>query len=342
MEKLSQRLSNLSPGSKRLPVVLTAGVLGLMVAVAPVTIDLVKITLTESSALAMGGGGGHGGGNGNGVGNNDSGDDDGGDGYADAGGNGNGFANAGGNNNGHGNAGSNGNGNGNGNGNAGGTGNFFANLFGGSKERGAAESDVDPDSTGFVNHGARVRTMVALAKELGYSASVGAMQVNFGTPQENGITALQDAATALEADLAATEADLNAIDIAALADAVTAAEAALATVLADPAATQDDIDTANQNITDAQAAVTASETQATDLAARIGELESAIVTTQDDLAVAIEEAKPGDGPLNGWETANLDVNGDGSVDSTDLTEAIGAADDGDLTPEGDELGDGAV
>jgi hypothetical protein len=44
---------------------------------------------------------------------------------------------------------------------------------------------------GFRNHGERVRTMVELSKRLGYGARVGALQANFGTPQENGITALE-------------------------------------------------------------------------------------------------------------------------------------------------------
>ena len=46
--------------------------------------------------------------------------------------------------------------------------------------------------TGFKNHGQRTRTMVELAKRLGYSPRVGAMQANFGTPFENGIADLQD------------------------------------------------------------------------------------------------------------------------------------------------------
>jgi hypothetical protein len=44
---------------------------------------------------------------------------------------------------------------------------------------------------GFRNHGERVRTMVELSKRLGYGAHVGALQANFGTPQENSIAALQ-------------------------------------------------------------------------------------------------------------------------------------------------------
>lgn len=52
---------------------------------------------------------------------------------------------------------------------------------------------------GFRNHGERVRTMVELAKRLGYSAHVGALQANFGTPYENGIAELQDQLAAAEA-----------------------------------------------------------------------------------------------------------------------------------------------
>ncbi len=48
-----------------------------------------------------------------------------------------------------------------------------------------------PTTDGFRNQGERVRTMVELSKRLGYSARVGALQANFGTPFENGIADLQ-------------------------------------------------------------------------------------------------------------------------------------------------------
>lgn len=54
-------------------------------------------------------------------------------------------------------------------------------------------------SDGFRNHGERVRTMVELAKRLGYGASVGALQANFGTPYESDIAALQDQLAEAEA-----------------------------------------------------------------------------------------------------------------------------------------------
>lgn len=56
---------------------------------------------------------------------------------------------------------------------------------------------------GYRNHGQRVRTMVELAKRLGYGARVGALQGNFGTPFENGIAELR--AELDEARVAAAE-----------------------------------------------------------------------------------------------------------------------------------------
>ena len=51
----------------------------------------------------------------------------------------------------------------------------------------------EPAEQGFRNHGDRVSTFVTLAKELGFNASVGAMQANFGTPFENGLVATDPA-----------------------------------------------------------------------------------------------------------------------------------------------------
>jgi hypothetical protein len=101
---------------------------------------------------------------------------------------------------------------------------------------------------GFRNHGERVSTMVELSKRLGYGARAGALQANFGTPQENGIAAL-------EAELAEAEA-------------------------------------------------------AGDLAAA--------ERLEAELAEAIANAKPGNGPDDSWATADLDVNDDGVVDGHDL------------------------
>jgi hypothetical protein len=101
---------------------------------------------------------------------------------------------------------------------------------------------------GFKNHGERTRTMVELAKRLGYGARVGAHQANFGTPFENGIADLQ--AQLAEAKAAGNQAEIERLE--------------------------------------------------------------------NELAQAIENAKPGNGPDDSWATADLDVNNDGMVDKRDL------------------------
>jgi hypothetical protein len=119
---------------------------------------------------------------------------------------------------------------------------------------------------GFRNHGERTRTMVELAKQLGYGARVGALQANFGTPFENAIAGLQ-------AELAAAE------------EAGDEAEAE---------------------------------------------------RLRGELATAIDQAKPGMGPDDGWATADLDVNDDQVVDRRDL-EALAQGDDVNETePEPDQ------
>ena len=70
---------------------------------------------------------------------------------------------------------------------------------------------------GFKNHGERVRTMVELAKQLGYGAHVGALQANFGTPYENQIAALQDELA--EAEAVGDEAEIERLE-GELADAI--------------------------------------------------------------------------------------------------------------------------
>ncbi|MGO4129029.1 hypothetical protein AB4Z01_31860 [Inquilinus sp. YAF38] len=174
--------------------------------------------------------------------------------------------------NGGGNGGSNGGGN-SGGGNAGGK-SDAGDTRGKSADRGSvdrasgapADSSLDDDTDvavsrpgrarqlddgTFRNHGARVSTSVALSKELGYGARVGAMQGNFGTPQETGIRALEEHIAALEAD-----------------------------------------PTTDPRVIDA-------------LEAELAERTAAV--------------KPGTGPSGGWESTNLDVDGDGVVDEHDLS-----------------------
>jgi len=146
-------------------------------------------------AVKDGNGGGHGGGNGGGSGGEGGG--------GNGGGGGNSGGNAGGNGGGGSSAGS-----GRGKSTDSSAGRASAAT---APANTALDDDIDVAVTGpgrtrqaetgaFPNHGARVSTSVALSKELGYGARVGAMQANFGTPQETGIRALEDRIADLKAD----------------------------------------------------------------------------------------------------------------------------------------------
>jgi hypothetical protein len=70
--------------------------------------------------------------------------------------------------------------------------------------------------------------MVALAKELGYPASVGAMQANFGTPFENGIGSSTVELETARAAASAAPTDLSLrLEVARLEAALAAAVAAM-------------------------------------------------------------------------------------------------------------------
>ena len=204
----------------------------------------------QGGGNAGGNGGGNGGGNAGGNGGGNAGGNAGGNGGGNAGGNGGGNAGGNGGGNAGGNAG--GNGGGNAGGNAGGNGGGNAQAATAiesargrySEQHGTADNDDAtpgfgrgvgrptielsddetnslisqgwgrPDLQGsFESHGARVSTMVQIAIEQGHPASVGAMQANFGTPQENGIQDLAEDLDAARAALAeADEGDRPAIE----------------------------------------------------------------------------------------------------------------------------------
>jgi hypothetical protein len=225
----------LEPASKLIKLLLLGGVATALIAV-PVAIEGSHPGVAWQTALAkndgaQGGGGGNGGGNGKGQGE-------------------------------HGRGGGHGNGNGLGHGYGhpganspdtatyGSFGEFLGKVRNGqsSKARDERMEAKARSDGGFKNHGERTRTMVELAKRLGYGAHVGAHQAKFGTPFENGIADLQ-------AQLAAAEAAGNQAEVERL---------------------------------------------------------------ENELAQAIENAKPGKGPDDSWATADLDVNDDGVVDKRDL------------------------
>ena len=78
-------------------------------------------------------------------------------------------------------------------------------------ERGWSGKRAQAIEEGFANHGQRVKTMVEVAKELGYGAHVGALQANFGaTPSEPVDTSEIDAEIeAMQTDLEEAKAALE-------------------------------------------------------------------------------------------------------------------------------------
>lgn len=278
----------------------------------------------NSNAGGNGGGNGHGGGNGGGHGGGNGGGNGGGDRggppvWANAGGNGNG----GGNGQGQSDRGlarysaaidaqvADGHGNGNGN---------------GPRELGdevAEFSDSEVDSLlangwqvpasrvgdGFANHGQRVRTFVAIARELGLSPSVGAQQANWGTPQENG---LHDLSADVPEAREAVEEDKQAV--ADLSEQLVAAKAALAEAQAGG-------ETGEKTVAELEAEVAALEAELATAEAQQAESEAELAALEAGISDAVAGVKPGEGPHSGWELENLDVDGDGVVSAADLVAA---------------------
>jgi hypothetical protein len=227
----------LASSSKLIKLLLLGGVATALIAV-PAAVDGSYPGIAWQTALAkdnggQGGGGGNGGGNGQGQ----SGEHGRGGGHDKANGRGHGYGHGGANSPDTATYGS--------------FGEFLGKVRNGQSPKARDERMTKADGRsdgGFKNHGERTRTMVELAKRLGYGAHVGAHQANFGTPFENGIADLQ-------AQLAAAEAAGNQAEVERL---------------------------------------------------------------ENELAQAIENAKPGKGPDDSWATADLDVNDDGVVDKRDL------------------------
>ena len=306
-----------------------ATVLALAAMPANLTVDDGGITLSKATALAKGGGGNGGGGNGggNGGGGNDKG--------AKAGGNGHGKSSKG--------LGlASGDGPGQGKAKQAARDRYNAALAadagpkrreskGRSKDAGAeayaltaAEADAlvkqgwgarkQALDAEFDNHGARVNFYKDLARAMGLPNHFGAMWANFGDPVENGT-----------ADLAGDE-------VTRLTQAITDAEA----VLADPDATDEEKAAAEATLAesagalvDAEAALAETQTAVADAETAVAEAAGdpdAAVALETELAAAIADAKPGNGPNGGWETVNLDLNGDGIVDEADLEAALAGAD----------------
>ena len=216
---------------------------------------------------------------------------------------------------------------------------------------GARKQGLD---AGFDNHGARVNFYKDMAGALGLPAHFGAMWANFGDPVETGVAGLQAGLAAVESDPAvlaeaqALLADAEGALVQAEAEVaqLTLDIAAAEGVLADPEATDAEQATAEATLAaaaatliDAEVALGDAETAVTDaetvVAEAAGDPEAA-AALDAELAAAIADAKPGNGPKGGWETVDLDLNGDGVVDDVDLEAAL-AADGGTQEADGIEV-----
>ena len=204
-----------------------------------------------------------------------------------------------------------------------------------------------------INNGQRVSTMVKVAKSLGYSASVGALQANFGTPQETGIKDLQDQITAINEAIATLPGTIDGLSaLAAELQTTTEAIAGEITAVEQDAATQiADIDAqlANPELTEEQVADL--EQQKADIqsntATTVASLETDLANTQTELAETTADVQTAETNLadataalpgveaelaetieqtnignrdSGWTTVNLDTNGDGEITDADIVQ----------------------
>jgi len=183
-----------------------------------------------------------------------------------------------------------------------------------------------PSDGVFANHGQRVRTMVAIAQALGYSSHVGALQANFGTSQETGLADLQAEIEALagESPLGPEDDDFPPEVETALTDA--ADLLSQEPDLSDPASVRAAFDEALAAVEPGSALETqlleAEQAYETALAQATADQQEELGELQAELELLAESVKPGDGPDDGWEFVDLDVNGDGVVDGADLA-AVG-------------------
>ena len=195
--------------------------------------------------------------------------------------------------------------------------------------------------------------MVKVAKSLGYSASVGALQANFGTPQETGIKDLQDQITAINEAIATLPGTIDGLSaLAAELQTTTEAIAGEITAVEQDAATQiADIDAqlANPELTEEQVADL--EQQKADIqsntATTVASLETDLANTQTELAETTADVQTAETNLadataalpgveaelsatieqtnignrdSGWTTVDLDTNGDGEITDADIVQ----------------------
>ena len=150
-------------------------------------------------------------------------------------------------------------------------------------------------------NGKKVKTLVAIAKSLGYSASVGALQANFGTPQETGIIDLQNQITDLNNQIA--------LDSQTLVD--------LNNQLADLSTQIESPDLTEEEVADLQAQIDTVQTEISNLEADIANATTDLANTETELQETVESVNIGNRDSS-WTSINLDTNNDGILDVNDI------------------------
>lgn len=169
--------------------------------------------------------------------------------------------------------------------------------------------------SGFIDHGERVSTFVAIAEALGLDPSVGAEQANWGTPQENGLMDLVGTINTAHYDRRVVR-----YDIAELERHRLDAQAVLGG-LQSAATTSDGAENPEEIIAGVVAEIAEVDRQLAELRAREQMLADDIAELENALGDAMGDINPRQSSPIGWELANLDVNGDGQVDLADLEAA---------------------
>ena len=175
----------------------------------------------------------------------------------------------------------------------------------------------------FSSLGERVTTFVAIAEALGLDPVIGAQQANWGTPQENGLSGHASSVSAVRYSR-----DVARYDIVELERHREDAEAVLAGmragITAGEPAPGDGAEDFTATIAGLEAEIANVDGQLAERHARIEALEMELAELERAL-VADTDRPNGEMLPAGWAEANLDVNGDGTVNQADLDAALAAA-----------------
>ena len=232
---------------------------------------------------------------------------------------------------------------------------FLNNIFSVSKKLDKDESrelvnsgwvNENVFSKDFDNHGKRVSTYVQLAKKLGLPAYIGALQANFGNPYETGINDLKNKIEDLNTSIITNDLniDLNNQQIPIIEDNIFSTQENItllninlvnlndkSNILNDQINTLnllinndtnelslEEIELIKSEVNILQQELITTNLNIESLIQQSIELENEILITNQDLAITIEQVKPGVGQEAEWETVDLDINKDGFINDLDL------------------------